>query len=165
MHAVEHIYRPSLMIAAECMVIQFDLCYIYCRAFLMHASCTVYRLACYKALSQLNACCRVVSHLIDACCMHIPNAEPAWWMNAANLWWANFKHAKWVAALYALQHCGSLLCCIEQSVSLHVHLNWVCIMRAHVWATQYGVDGGWLKNLLYFEKEGILVLIACLASV
>ena len=38
---------------------------------------------------------------------------------------------------------------------------------AHVRAAQYGIDGDQqnLKTLLHLEKEGILVLIASLASV
>ena len=41
------------------------------------------------------------------------------------------------------------------------------VNSAHAQAAQYGVDSGRqkLKTWLYLEKEGVLVLIACLASV
>ena len=57
----------------------------------------------------------------------------------------------------------------EQNGSLH--LNWArhdaIVNSAHAHSAQYGVDGGWqrLKTSLYLEKEGVLALIACLASV
>ena len=41
------------------------------------------------------------------------------------------------------------------------------VNSTHAQAAQYSVDGGRhkLKSLLYLEKEGVLALIACLASV
>ena len=81
----------------------------------------------------------------------LSNSEPYWW----------FSHS--IELFWCL-----MLCCIELS---SLNLNWACKMR--LWAVhvrklrKYDIDGGWqkLKTWFYLEKEGVLALIACLASV